>query len=119
MALIPITSGSGAQTVTQSPQSAGQSLPGGANSSQVQPGTASEVLAKPTGNIGVPLNDTPVTTVNLNATTTSTQAQQPPATTTPPAHHINPALLGISIALFVAAIVLFWLTSRSEKNTTN
>jgi hypothetical protein len=34
-------------------------------------------------------------------------------------HHVNGGLLGISIGLFVIAVIIFWGISRSAKNTTN
>jgi hypothetical protein len=105
-------SGTGNQAATQSPQSAGDANPGGTNSSRVQPGTASDLLRSQNG---VKLNPTPLTTVNLNSTGSGTT--QPSATGNQ--HHINPVLGAFSIALFVLAIVLFWMTSRSVKNTTN
>jgi hypothetical protein len=104
------TSGSGTQATTQSPQSAGAAT-ATTNSNAVQPGTASDLLRS---NNGVELKSTPLTTVSLGAKS-STSTAQPPVTNQ---HHINPVLGVFSVALFILAIVLFWLTSRSAKNTT-
>lgn len=107
------TSGTGNQATTQSPQVAGSSGTTGAKASSVQPGTASDLLRSQQG---IQLKDTPVTTVNLSEATSSGTVQQTPATKH---HHINPALGAFSIALFVLAIVLFWITSRTAKSTTD
>jgi hypothetical protein len=62
----------------------------------------------------VPLHANALTTVNLSGATQTQTGQNAPAAK----HHINTALLGISVVLFVVAIVLFWLTSRPVKSTT-
>lgn len=105
------TSGTGTQATTQSPQAAGAANAGGTASSKVQSGTAENVLRS---NDGVQLKPTPVTTINLNRTATGTTAQP----TTSSKHHIHPVLGIFSVTLFVLAIVLFWATGRSAKNTT-
>ena len=102
-------SGGGAQASTQNPQVATQDSQS-QNSQSVQPGTAADLL---TSSTGIPLNNVPVPLVSLNpgtATTTSTLA--------PPHYAINPVLGGFSILLFVVAIGLFILTSRTSKSTT-
>jgi hypothetical protein len=108
------------QGTTQSPQaSAGSGGPATAPSSKVQPGTASSLLARTTDSrSGIALIGTPLSVVDLNA---STQTATPPETQAlqPKAHHLNPVLLGLGIGLFVLAIVFFWATSRSAKNTTH
>jgi hypothetical protein len=107
------TTATGSQTTTQSPQtSAAATNFGGQQSSGVQPGTARDLLNSTNG---IPLASSPVTTVNL-----ANAAQQTVTTTQVPKeqHHVNPALMGFSVLLFLVAIVLFWNTSRSVKNTT-
>lgn len=107
-------SGSGAQAATQSPQSVGQSPSSGAQASSVQPGTATSLL---NGQSGVTLRTTALSTVNLDGGNAASTAASLPAN--PPAkHHANPALFGFSGLLLVVAVVLFWTTSRSVKNTT-
>jgi hypothetical protein len=112
MALTTTTTESGTQTATQSPQAASGAGFNGTSASGVQPGTASTLLTQASG--GVPLHGGSLTTVNINAATAS---QVQPAAVAPK-HHVNPALFGMSVLLFAVAIALFWLTSRSEKNTT-
>jgi hypothetical protein len=66
----------------------------------------------------VPLHGTAVSTVSSFGKTTKAQTQ---ASSTPaPAqqHHANVGLYGLSIALCVIAIIMFWVTSRSAKTTT-
>ena len=110
------TTGSGTQTTTGTPQTVG-SAPNNsaAKAGSVQPGTATSLL---TSKQGVSLSNTPVTTVNLNGaqTTAATSAQTPNNTAT--SRDVNPVALGFCGLLFVAAVVLFLVTSRSAKNTT-
>lgn len=107
-----ITPGSGTQSATQTPQSAGSPNNGGTETSGVQPGTASDLLRSSNG---VQLKQTPLTTVNLD--TAKAGSAQPVQRTE--GHHIHPVLGVFSAALFILAIALFWLTSRSVKNTTD
>ena len=103
------SAGGGTQTTTQNPQIATQESQS-QNSQAVQPGTAANLL---NSTVGIPLNNVSVPLVSLNtstATTTLTPVQQP--------HGINPVLGGLSVLLFVVAIGLFVMTSRSSKNTT-
>jgi hypothetical protein len=106
------TAGSGVQATTQSPQSAGQPSTAGAQSSSVQPGTATALL---NGQSGVPLHGTVLSTINLNATTPAIVSVP---TSNQPKHHVNLMLFGLSALLLVVAVVLFWTTTRSAKNTT-
>ena len=106
------TGGNGSQTSTQNPQTAS---PG-----NISPGSSSSIQALNSVNLfngqnGVSLNPTPLPTVNLNTTTT-----QPTATpkTTVANHHINGALLGFSIVLFILAVAMFWFTSKGANKTT-
>jgi hypothetical protein len=115
------TTGSGVQATTQSPQAATSQSGGGPStqsSSSVQPGTATSLL---TSNNGVSLHGTALTTVTLGtsaAATPSTIAATQVPLARPQVHHINPVLLGGSGLLLVIAVVSFWLTSRSAKNST-
>ncbi|HEY5442561.1 MAG TPA: hypothetical protein VIJ68_03415 [Candidatus Saccharimonadales bacterium] len=112
---LPTTGSSQSQSATQSPQAGVQSISSGAKSSSVQPGTTTSLLSGSTS--GVALRPTALPTVNLtNVPATSTQATTQAAPAKAP-HHVNSALLGMAILLFVVAVVLFWVTNRSAKNT--
>ena len=107
---LPTTTSSQSQSTTQSPQnSAAYNGYRGQLSSQVQPGTSTNVL---TSNQGVPLRGAALPSVRLTAST----QQTPPAATAP--RHIHPVLFIFSFLLFVAAIALFWSASRSVNTTT-
>jgi hypothetical protein len=108
------TTGSGAQTNTASPQSVGQSVATGAQSSSVQPGTATSLL---NGEGGVSLHSTALSTVNLDSPGAAPASIANQATPKPQ-HHVDSALLGFPALLVVVAIVLFWAVSRSGKTTT-
>lgn len=112
MAQLTTTTSSGQQGATQSPQTAGQAGNTGAQASSVQPGTAADLLNSQNG---VPLHAQALTIVNVNPATTSI-AQATPKTVAK--RHINTPLMGVSIALLLIAIILFWMTSRSVKSTT-
>jgi hypothetical protein len=103
--------GNGLQSTTGDPQTTGQETIG-ATKSSIQPTTASNLLISSNG---VPLSQTPLSTVNLGSSTTSL-----PTNASPPAakYHVNSVLVVIVIGLFILAVVLFWLTGRSVKNTT-
>jgi hypothetical protein len=120
MADLTTAPAAGNQGTTQNPQSApsGQTISGAsAQSGGVQPGTAKDVL---TNQNGLSLHTTALTAVSLDQTTSSTGSQaQPAPAVQKPAHHINPALIGISIILIIVAIGLFWMINRSAKSTTN
>ncbi|HXR49626.1 MAG TPA: hypothetical protein VN778_01210 [Verrucomicrobiae bacterium] len=105
------TTGSGTQTTTQSPQASTGTTGTTESSSSVQPGTATSLLSSQNG---MPLHASALTTVNLTGATQAQTSQAAP----PSKHHINGGLLGISLALFVIAIALFWFTSRPVKSTT-
>jgi hypothetical protein len=112
MANLPTAQSSGQQTTTQDPQSATtQTVGASTQSAGVQPGTASALLNSTSG---VGLTPTALTTVAFNPTT---QAQTIPETP-PVRHQTNYVLYGMSIVLCLAAIVLFWATTNSAKNTT-
>jgi hypothetical protein len=82
----------------------------GGTPSSIQPGNDTGALVS-TG--GIPLTQTPLSTVSIGAA-----ASQSSTGVHQPSRHINPALLGFSVVLFVVGLILFWLTSRSAKNTT-
>jgi hypothetical protein len=113
MAQLTTTTGSGTQASTQSPQTAGLAASSGTQASSLQPGTATSLL---NGRNGVPLHGQALTVVNINGATAATIAQSPSTRVTK--HHINTALMGVSVLLLLIAIVLFWVTSRSVKSTT-
>ncbi|HEY5152618.1 MAG TPA: hypothetical protein VII55_01455 [Candidatus Saccharimonadales bacterium] len=111
------TGNSQSQTTAQgsSLQPTGQASGTGATSTNLQPGTATSLLSSGQG--GVSLHGTALSTVNLNApaaSTSSTAVTKPVQTT----HHASPVLLAFPAALVVVALVLFWTTSRSVKSTT-
>ena len=109
------TTGSGTQTTTGTPQSVGAPTTSAAKAGSVQSGTARSLL---TSSQGVSLSNTPVTTVSLNATATNATTSAQTVNTSPTSHAINPVALGFCGLLFVAAVLLFFVTSRSAKNTT-
>jgi len=114
---LSISSGSGGQTNTQSPQGLVSSGSTTAAASNVQPGTATTLLT--TGS-GISLHPTQLPTINVNtAPQTVTNPSSVAATTVQPKHHISSGLLGISAGLFIIALVVFWIITRSAKNTTN
>jgi len=115
MASTPLTAsnGSGTQTATQSPQTVGGSA-ATARSTSLQPGTATSLL---TSQNGVALRPTPLSTVNLNASTQAAPSQTSPLTN-PASHHLNPILIVLCVIFLAAAFILFWTTNRSAKNTT-
>jgi len=109
------------QTTTNNPQASGQlagtsTLTPVAGSTQsgsaVQPSTTTNLLTNQiTGSLSVVK---PVTGALSVPAATSQATVAAPA----PKRHINAALLGISVTLCLVAVVLFWLTARSVKNTT-
>jgi|ERR1039458_783842 hypothetical protein len=114
---LSISSGDGAQTSTQSPQGLVSSGSATAAASNVQPGTASTLLT--TGN-GIALYPSQLPSVNVNtAPQATTSSNSVVATTVQPEHHISGGLLVISLSLFIIALVVFWIITRSAKNTTN
>lgn len=106
-------SSGGTQTTTQTPQSAGASNATTASASGVQPGTATSLLNNSQG--GITLDNTQLSVVGLGQRTSAQTVQAAP---TPPKHQTNPAVLGISVLLFVVAIAMFIITIRSSKTTT-
>jgi hypothetical protein len=126
MAQSPLTTitGSGVQATTQNQSLQGAGAQEGGPSTQydsMQPSSvSSDVL---TGSGGINLHGTALTTVSLGASggpsVVSTQVSTgSSATVKLPPHHVNPVLLGGSGLLLVVAIVSFWLTAHSAKNTT-
>lgn len=113
---------SGTQSTTQSPQSAAPTNSGGnVSSGSVQPGTTQKILTNTQA--GMPLGGSQLTTVDLKATDaraiTATVAPPPAVAQTAPQHPVNLVLLGVSGLLIAGAIILFVITQRSVKNTTN
>lgn len=103
-------SGNDAQTGTGSPQTAAGTGNAAAQTGTIQPGTSSDLLRNANG---IQLKNTPVTTVNLNASTQAAPQSQPVAR-----HHVHTGLLVISVILFLFAVTLFWATARSADKTT-
>ena len=106
------TTTSSTQGTTQNPQAASAGTTSAAQTSAIQPTTTTSLL---NGGNGIVLNGSTLPSVTLGTTTASTQAPITPVAK----HHINPVLGSLAVFLFVAAIVLFYLTSKSAKNTTN
>jgi hypothetical protein len=104
------------QTKTESPQNLVNPTANAALSSNVQTGTASSLL---TAQTGILLKQTAPTTVSLNNTSLGTPITQTPTTTHSSKHHINVVLLGACIVVVVIAVAVFWIITRSAKNTTN
>lgn len=108
--------GSADQATTQNPQTAApQSDNAAAPAQSVQPGTATSLLASQTG---LALTPGALTTVDLSSATASQATATKPAAKPLQSQHLNPILLVLSIGLCVVAVVLFWIMSRSAKNTT-
>jgi len=106
------TTGSGTQSATGTPQTVGEANTT-AQSGSVQPGTATSLL---NSSGGITLGNNALTTVNLTANTSATTQT---ATTTPAAtHQVNAVAIGFCGILFVTALVIFAVMSRSAKNTT-
>ncbi|MEK7059652.1 MAG: hypothetical protein AAB971_02770 [Patescibacteria group bacterium] len=112
--LLTASTSTGTQASTQNPQIAGRSTASGTQSSKVQPGTTRALLDSQGG---VPLQSTSLTMVNLNAPAAKT-AMTTAVNPMPAKHQINPTLAGLTVVLFVIAIVSFWIINRSAKNTT-
>ena len=107
MAGIPLSSNSGDQTSTQSPQAAQPANGGGAaNAGSIQPGTANQALESTQG---ISLNPTPVSTVSLGGSTGQVSSALPRQ------QHFNPVLAGLALVLLVVAVILFWAVSASGK----
>lgn len=102
---------------TQTPSTSNLQAPVGStgvapsNATTIQPGTAASELLN--NKQGVILKNESLSTVNLGTPQASVSQFTPP-----PAKHTSPVLFGVSGLLFVVAIVLFVVTMRSAKNTT-
>jgi hypothetical protein len=108
------TTNPGTQNTAQdsSIQATGQFSAGGTRSSGIQPGTSTSVLDGGERTAGVPLGVATQQAIPLTGKT------QTVAVTKPAAREIKPELFAVSGVLLVAAVVLFWLTGKSEKTTT-
>jgi hypothetical protein len=107
---LPTISGSGTQSTTQNPQSAGNSAGSGASASSVQPGTAPAALDIQTS--GVPLTNKGLTTIALPQTSGAV------AQTAPPARANSPLMTGVSVLFFLLAIAIVAAILLPAKNTT-
>jgi hypothetical protein len=67
---------------------------------------------------GISLKSQVLPTVTVSGSSTGT-LQAADVKTAPAKHHANGVLIGVAIVLLVAAVVFFWTTARSEKNTTD
>jgi hypothetical protein len=120
MANLSIGSGGGTQTSTQSPQALVGSGSSTEAASNVQPGGSNlqpTTAASPTG---IALHPTQLPTINVNnipkpVTSSSTTA----IVHSQPKHHVNSGLLSVAAGLFIVAVIIFWMITRSAKNTTN
>jgi|SRR5579884_866295 len=112
------TTGSGAQTTTQSPQTvAAGSLNNSVSSNTLQSVNSASYLNS--NHNGLQLTPTALSTVNLTNLTPTTGQNANPTTAVPTKHHINAGLLVIAVILFVAAIYLFWQTSKTSGTVTD
>ncbi len=111
------TTSSEDQATTQNPQLAGQPATNGAQSSSVQPGTATDLLSS---RGGVPLQEKVLPSVNLGATTSSVAVRPEPRPEPKPVakHHVSVVLFGLPVLLVLVAIALLWAVRRSAKNPT-
>lgn len=105
------TNGGGTQSTTQTPQSVTTSNFGGTSSGDLQPNASLNLL---NSSNGILLNDSPVTTVNLN----STKSSATHINTSPTIHHINSLLIGMTTVLLVVAIVISAYFAKTANNTT-
>jgi hypothetical protein len=115
MAGLNISSGTGTQDTTRSLQASVGAPPGTATGNVQTVGAANSLQ---TGQSGLQLHGTALTTVSMTNNVATIQQPQPQITTSS-SHHINPILAGGSGVLFVLAIMLFWFTFRTAKNTTD
>lgn len=121
MASLSISSSGGTQTTTQSPQNLVSPDSSTEAATSVQPGVSNvqpETSSSPSG-IALHPTQLPVVNVNTSAGPVSSSSSSTVAVDTKPKHHINAGLLGASIGLFIVAVVIFWLITKSAKNTTN
>lgn len=107
---LPITSATGEQATTQSPQSATPGSIGGQTPTSLQQNAASSLL---TSQNGVTLYPTVLSSASLNNLTSSTVAQATPQKAT--SHRVDTPLLSISLVLLVAAIIMVWLANKSAE----
>ena len=108
------TTGAGAQTATQSPQSTSNTANfGNQSTSNLQSPAASNLQG------GVQINGTSLGNVSLNVPVSTRTQATTALPLTVPHHHPNPALFGLSGLLLVVAAVMFWSTTRAAKNTTD
>lgn len=108
---LPTAYSSGTQNTTQNPQNSAQTGSLANQTGSVQTSGLNSLLESQNG---IPLQNTYSSAISLNSPiTTSTQSNQLPH------HSPNYILLGGSGLLFVIAIVLFWMSSLSAKNTTD
>jgi cobalamin biosynthesis Mg chelatase CobN len=111
MALTTTTAqGSAGQNASQSPQTA-TSTNNTVAAGNVQPGTAPSLLNQSNG---TPLQLRTLPAANLNIQSTA-QVTAPAV----PKDQISPAAFILPAVLLVIAIVLFWLSGRADKSTTD
>lgn len=89
-------------------QASGQADLSNGLTGKVQPGIAADQLKS---DQGISLSPTALSTVDLNTAATGTATTQPAVVK----HHGSPILWGICVLLFIAAIVMFYVTSKSGK----
>jgi hypothetical protein len=116
---LSISGGNGSvasQANTQTPQASVGPATNATSAGNVQHGTANSLLTTKTG--GISLSGQALSVVDLGSATAGTSQSSQPEAAAPAKHHLNPILIGLAIALFVLVLIIFWLTSRSAKNTT-
>lgn len=109
ISVTPATGGGQDPTTQNNLQASGETTLNNGLGGKVQPGIAADQLKS---DQGISLNPTALSTVDLSTAATGTTAT---VQAEPAKHAFNPMLLGISIALFIIAVVMFYITSQSGK----
>ena len=109
--------GSGTQATTSNPQTIAPESGSQTQTNSVQPNAGDNLLKSQTG---ISLNPTALPTVALGGASSQSQTvQTTPTTPSLAKHHIDATYLVIPGLLIVLAIIAFWVTRRSVKNTTD
>jgi hypothetical protein len=109
--------GSGTQATTGNPQTITPVNSSQTQTNSVQP-NAGDNLLKSQG--GISLNPTALQTIALGEASSQSQTvKTTPTTPSATKHHLDATYLVIPGLLIVLAIIAFWLTNRSVKNTTD
>lgn len=108
-------SGNGTQSTTETPQSTTTTSDLGTNNTAVQNNSATTALLTAQSG-GIPLHSASIVAYDLGETIPGTvNVSNPPTSHSGP----NDVLLGLAAVFIIIAVVLFWTTSKTSKNTTN